>query len=76
MIFARKYEKRIILGTSDTWSTSHLSQQTREPAYYILDCWIFVQCTYLPGLPGGPSRPGNTNCGVSKLYRICNFKVS
>ena len=29
------------LGTSDTWSTSHLSHQPREPAYYIVDCWIF-----------------------------------
>ena len=29
-----------MLGTSDTWSTSHLSQQTSEPAYYIVDCRI------------------------------------
>ena len=27
--FARFYEKRIILGTSDIWSTNHLFQQTR-----------------------------------------------
>ena len=32
MNFARNHEKKIILGTSDTWSTSHLSQGTREPA--------------------------------------------
>ena len=40
----RNYENKI-LGTSDTWSTSHLSQQTSEPTYYIVDCRIFV-CTY------------------------------
>ena len=39
--FPRNYEKKnIILGTSDAWSTSHLSQQTSEPAYYIVDCRI------------------------------------
>ena len=26
--FARNYEKKIILETSDAWSTSHLSQRT------------------------------------------------
>ena len=26
-----------MLGTSDAWSTIHLSQQTSELAYYILD---------------------------------------
>ena len=30
--------KKIMLGTSDTWSTSHLSQQTSRPVYYNLDC--------------------------------------
>jgi hypothetical protein len=38
--FARNYENKIILGTSDAWSMSHLSQQTSEPAYNILDCRI------------------------------------
>ena len=45
-----------ILGTSDAWTTSHLSQPTSKPAYYIVDCMIlnrvknalpeffFVQC--------------------------------
>ena len=42
--FARFYEKKIILGTSDTWSTIHLSQQTSEPSYYILDWRIFEDC--------------------------------
>ena len=37
--FARNYEK-IILGTSDAWSTSHSSQRPCEPAYYIVDCQI------------------------------------
>ena len=37
----KDYEKKIILGTSDAGLTSHLSQQTSEPAYYIVDCWIF-----------------------------------
>ena len=42
--FARNYEKkRIILGTSDAWSTSHLSQRTSKPAYYIVDCRILRQ---------------------------------
>ena len=31
---ARNFEKKII-GTSDTWSMSHLSKQTSEPEYYI-----------------------------------------
>ena len=33
--------KKIILGTSDAWTTIHLSQQTSKPAYYILDWRIF-----------------------------------
>ena len=37
--FARNYEKKkkIILGTSDTWSTKHFSHRPSKPAYYILD---------------------------------------
>ena len=30
-----------MLGTSGAWSTSHLSQRTSKPAYYIVDCQIF-----------------------------------
>ena len=37
----RSYEKKI-LGMSDAWSTSHLSQWPSKPAYYILDCRIFT----------------------------------
>ena len=32
--------KKIMLGTSDAWSTSHLSQWTSNPVYYIEDCRI------------------------------------
>ena len=30
-----------MLGTSDAWSTCHLSQRTSKQAYYIVDCQIF-----------------------------------
>ena len=39
--FAKNHERKIILGSSDAWSTSNLSQQTSEPVYYIVDCRIF-----------------------------------
>ena len=29
-----------MLGTSEAWSASHLSQRISIPAYYIVDCWI------------------------------------
>ena len=32
----------MIFGRSDAWSTSHLSQQTSQPAYYIVDCRISI----------------------------------
>ena len=35
----RNYIKKM-LGTSDAWSMSQLSQQTSEPAYHIVDCRI------------------------------------
>ena len=35
--FARNYKKKIILGTSDAWSMSHLSQRPSKPVYYIED---------------------------------------
>ena len=38
--FCKEFKKRIILGTSNTWSTSQLSQWTSEPPYCILDCRI------------------------------------
>ena len=36
----RSYDKRIMLGTSDAWSMSHLSHRPSNPAYYIEDCRI------------------------------------
>ena len=38
--YVRNYEKKVILETSDAWSTSHLFQQPSEPEYYIVDCRI------------------------------------
>ena len=37
----RNYEK-IMLGTLDAWSMSHLSQQATEPVYYSVDCRISI----------------------------------
>ena len=48
--FARNYEKKIILGTSDSWSMSHLSLQTSKPVYYIVDCRIFRMLASFPRL--------------------------
>ena len=45
--FARNYEKKIILGTSDAWSMSRLSKRPSDPAYYIEDCRIFEDCQIL-----------------------------
>ena len=39
-IFVRNYEKEIILGTSDAWLMSRLSQRPSDPAYYIEHCQI------------------------------------
>ena len=36
--------KKIMLGTPDAWSTSHLSQRTSKPVYYIVDCQIWERC--------------------------------
>ena len=36
--------KKIMFGTSDAWLMSCLSQQPREPAYYIGDCRILFYC--------------------------------
>ena len=48
----RNYEKKIMLGTSDTWSTSHSSRRTSELAYYIVDCRISRQAKGMNGLSG------------------------
>ena len=39
---AKHYEKKILLGASDAWSMSHLSQRSSEPVYYIEDFRIFL----------------------------------
>ena len=39
--------KKKILGTSNAWSTIHLSHWPSKPAYYIVDCQIFAG-TYRP----------------------------
>ena len=40
--FAIFYEKnKIILGTSDAWSTRHLSHWPSKPVYYIVDWRIY-----------------------------------
>ena len=52
--FCKELQKKIMLGTSDAWSMSHLSHWPSEPAYYIEDCricsnwsmFLFSQCSY------------------------------
>ena len=34
---------KLMLGTSDTWSTIHLSKQTSKPVYHSVDCLISNQ---------------------------------
>ena len=57
MIFSNNFA-RIILGTSDAWTTSHLSKKTSKSACFIVDCRILSEqvhyeldpyelCTYL-----------------------------
>ena len=46
--FARNYEKKIILWTSDAWSMSSLSQRPSDQAYYIEDCRIFERESEMP----------------------------
>ena len=45
--FARNYEKIMILGTSDTWSTSHSFHRPSKPAYYIADWRISKLLVYI-----------------------------
>ena len=40
--------KKTMRGISDAWSTSHLSQRTSEPAYYIVDCRIYARTRIAP----------------------------
>ena len=43
----KKLWKKIMLGASDTWSMSHLSQRPSKPEYYIKDCWILAHLIFL-----------------------------
>ena len=58
-------KRKIILGTSNASSTSHLSQRTSEPAYYIVYCRIF-RPSYGPLYEG---IPFNDVAAFSQLYR-------
>ena len=40
LVCKRKASLKIMLGTSDDWSMSHLSKRTSKPANYIVDCRI------------------------------------
>ena len=42
-----KTYKKIMLGKSDPWSTSHLSQRTSKAGYYIVDCRTSSLCLAL-----------------------------
>ena len=46
-ILAKDVVRNYELGTSEAWLTSHLSQQTSEPAYHIVDCRIYVMACLL-----------------------------
>ena len=66
-----------MLGTSDAWSTSHVSKQTIKPAYYIVDCWIsnlnlFIVETIQPQplYCVENSAVQSYSCMVRKIFRI------
>ena len=46
LVYIKQSIKKKMLGTSDTWSTSHLSQETSKQVYYIVDCRI-LECAWL-----------------------------
>ena len=45
--FKRNCEKRIILGTSDAWSTSHLSQRTSVLYCRLSDFNLYIDTTFM-----------------------------
>ena len=57
-------KKRIILRTSDAWSTSHLSQQTSKAAYYIVDCQILCIDSFIKR---------NVNANSKRLWPYCGM---
>ena len=58
--------KKIMLRTSDAWSTSHLSQQPSKPAYHIVDCRILG----LKGLQGSGGPKGQRSIFEYTLYIV------
>ena len=52
-----------MLGTSNAWSTSHLSWRSSKPAYYIVDCGIFILSC---------SPDVTTNFGFTKFHEVLN----
>ena len=60
--------KKIMLGTSDAWWMSHLSQQPSEPAYYIVDCWI----SHLTHVSSTSMKHRHTTLNVQPWFLIQN----
>ena len=56
-IFLEITEKEIILGSSDAWSMSHLSQRPSEQVYYIEDCRILLAAPSLSQIFKASYRP-------------------
>ena len=65
---------KIMLGTSDTWWTSHLSQQPSKPAYHIVDCGILT----IPS--DGPRKfqvlSTKLPFPMSNFYNSCIFPIT
>ena len=57
------FMKKTILGTSDAWSTSHLSHRPSKTVYYIVDWWIFK------GLRFDPARHDTLGRSVNSLAK-------
>ena len=61
--------KKIMLGTSDAWLMSLLSQRPNEPAYYIEDCQI--SCYYRwPECHGGHQTSKLGKRSSQALHRL------
>ena len=76
-IFARNYEKKIILRTSDAWFMSHWSQRPCEPAYYIEVGFLRQAETIMTVMwafgksdqrPPGCSKPGEFSLNHNHTY--------
>ena len=74
-----KNYKKIMLGTSDAWSRSHLSKRTSKLAYYIVDCRIFNIDYNIPiystsNFKIDPSQMISTHC--DQCWKLFLLKVS